>query len=151
MGSKADVNMLPACMTTLHKSAASLGFYGDDLDPAEITDLLGGEPSVGVRKGATWLTSLGAEKVARTGSWRLKADRHEPANLDYQISWLLNGLTKDLGPWRSLSERYRGRILCGLFLASGNEGLTLQPETLVRVGERGLLIDLDIYRQDVPD
>ncbi|MDT7528354.1 DUF4279 domain-containing protein [Sphingopyxis sp. SE2] len=138
-------------MAILHKSAASLGFYGDDLDPTEITDLLGGEPSVGVRKGGTWLTSLGAEKVARTGSWRLKAHPHEPANLDFQISWLLNGLTKDLGPWRSLSKRYRGRIFCGLFLASGNEGLTLQPETLVCVGERGLLIDLDIYGQDVPD
>ncbi|MGR4891633.1 DUF4279 domain-containing protein [Sphingopyxis sp. LARHCG72] len=138
-------------MTTVHKSSASLGFYGDDLDPAEITDLLGGEPSVGVRKGATWLTSLGVEKVARIGSWRLKADRHEPENLDFQISWLLNGLTNNLVSWRSLSQRYRGRIFCGLFLASGNEGLTLQSETLVRVGERGLLIDLDIYGQDLLD
>ena len=143
--------MLPACMTILHKSAASLGFYGDDLDPAKITALLGGEPSAGVRKGGIWLTSLGAEKVAHTGSWRLIADRCEPANLDLQISWLLNGLTNELGAWRSLSERYRGRIFCGLFLASGNEGLTLQPETLVRVGERGLLIDLDIYGQDIPE
>ena len=143
--------MLLVCMAILHKSVASLGFYGDDLDPAEITDLLGGEPSVGIRKGATWLTSLGAEKVARTGSWRLKADRQEPANLDFQINGLLNGLTNDLAPWRSLSQRYRGRLFCGLFLASGNEGLTLQSETLVRVGERGLLIDFDIYGQDLPD
>jgi hypothetical protein len=38
-----------------------------------------------------------------------------------------------------------------LFLASGNEGLTIEPETLVRVGERGLLIDFDIYGQELPD
>jgi hypothetical protein len=138
-------------MGSLHKSAASLGFYGDDLDPAEITDRLGGVPSVGVSKGATWLTASGAEKIAYTGSWRLRADRLEPANLDYQINWLLDGLSDDLPAWRSFAKRYRGRIFCGLFMASWNEGLTLQPETLVRVSERGLLIDLDIYGQDIPD
>jgi hypothetical protein len=138
-------------MGSLHKSAASLGFYGDDLDPAQITARLGGEPSIGVRKGESWLTSRGAEKIARTGSWRLKAERREPADLDNQINDLLDGLTDELTAWQSFAERYRGRIFCGLFLASGNEGLTLRPETLLRVGERGLLIDLDIYGQDLPD
>jgi len=138
-------------MGILHQSAASLGFHGDDLDPAEITDRLGGVPSVGVSKGAIWLTASGAEKVANTGSWRLKVDREEPENLDYQINRLLDGLSDDLPAWRSFAKRYRGRIFCGLFMASGNEGLTLHPETLVRVGERGLVIDLDIYGQDIPD
>lgn len=143
--------MLALRMGILHKSAASLGFYGDDLDPAEITDRLGGVPSLGVSKGATWLTASGAEKIAYTGSWRLKVNREEPENLDYQINRLLDGLSDDLSAWRSFAKRYRGRIFCGLFMESGNEGLTLQPETLVRVGERGLVIDLDIYGQDLPD
>lgn len=112
---------------------------------------MGGVPSVGVSKGAIWLTASGAEKVANTGSWRLKVDREEPENLDYQINRLLDGLSDDLPAWRSFAKRYRGRIFCGLFMASGNEGLTLHPETLVRVGERGLVIDLDIYGQDIPD
>jgi hypothetical protein len=38
-----------------------------------------------------------------------------------------------------------------LFLDSGNGGLTLRAETLLRLGERGLLIDLDIYGLDTPD
>lgn len=138
-------------MGILHKSAASIGFYGDDLDPAEITARLGAEPTVGVRKGGLWLTSMGAEKTASTGSWRLVAERREPADLDRQINDLLNGLSEDLPTWRSFAAQYRGRIFCGLFLASGNEGLSLRPDTLVRVGERGLLIDLDIYGQDLPD
>lgn len=79
------------------------------------------------------------------------ADRCEPADLDGQINDLLDGLSDDLPAWRSFSERYRGRVFCGLFLATGNEGATLRSRTLLRLGERGLLIDLDIYGQETGD
>lgn len=138
-------------MGILHKSAASIGFYGDDLDPTEITAALGAEPTVGVAKGGQWETKSGAIKTAVSGSWRLAAERCEPGDLDGQINSLLDRLSSDLVAWRSLSERHRGRAFCGLFLNSGNEGLSLQPETLLRLGERGLLIDLDIYGLDLPD
>ena len=135
-------------MGILHKSAALIGFYGDELDPAEITDSLGAEPTIGVPKGGLWLTAMGVEKVARTGSWRLKSDDSEPADLDGQINGLLNTLSNDLPVWQAFAAKYRGRVFCGLFLASFNEGLTLEPATLVRVGERGLVLDLDIYGKD---
>jgi len=138
-------------MGVLHESAASIGFYGDDLDPAEITKALGAEPTVGVRKGGVWHTKSGAEKTARQGSWRVEAERCQPGDLEAQINDLLDRLSDDLPAWREFAQRYRGRVFCGLFLASGNEGLTLHAPTLVRVGERGLLIDLDIYGPDLPD
>lgn len=134
-------------MGTPESSAASIGFYGDDLVPSEITRLLGCKPTVGVAKGGTWITQMGAEKVARTGSWRVLAERRAPADLDGQIKHLLSGINNDLEAWRSLAGRFRGRVFCGLFLASSNDGLTLQPETLLMIGERGLVLDLDIYEQ----
>ena len=137
-------------MSELHKSAASIGFFGEDLDPAEITDALGAEPTVGVCKGGRWQTKSGAEKIALRGSWRMEAERCEPGDLDGQINGLLDGLSDDLPAWRLFSKRFRGRAFCGLFLASGNEGLTLRSETLTRLGARGLLIDLDIYASDEP-
>lgn len=137
-------------MGPLHKTDASISFHGDDLDPAEITSALGAEPTVGVRKGGLWRTTSGVEKVAWQGSWRIEVPRCEPGDLDGQINDLLDRLSNDLPAWRLYSQRHRGRVFCGLFLASGNEGLTLRPETLVRVGERGLLIDLDIYGLDEP-
>lgn len=139
-------------MGKLESSQASIGFYGDDLDPSEITLALG-KPTVGVGKGEPWVNEYGREITAKTGSWRLVAKPGEPAELDWQINDLLSRLNDDLGAWRSLAGRYRGRVFCGLFLASQNDGLTLRPETLVRIGERGLVIDLDIYGpvQSEPD
>ena len=137
-------------MGSLHTTAASIGFYGDDLDPVEITTALGAEPTVGVRKGDVWHTKAGVEKVASRGSWRMEAERREPGDLDGQINELLDGLSNDLPAWQSYSKRYRGRVFCGLFLASGNEGLTLRSETLVRLGDRGLVVDLDIYDSGDP-
>lgn len=138
-------------MGPLHRSAVSLGFYGDDLDPDELTRGLGGEPTVGVRKGGTWLTARGVEKIARRGSWRIEVERSTPADVDGQIRAILEPLTTDLEVWRDFAARYRGRFFCGLFLASGNEGLTIKPDTLAAVGARGLVIDLDIYGAEPAD
>lgn len=138
-------------MGYLHKSSASIGFYGDDLDPTEITKALGSNPSVGVRKGETWFTKSGARKTALQGSWRIEADQREPGNLDAQINGILDGLADNFSLWNAFSERYRGRVFCGLFLASGNEGFSLHSGTLLRLAERGLLIDFDIYGAEVAD
>jgi len=129
----------------LRKSAASLGFQGDFLDPVEVTRLLGRNPSVGVAKGDVWYTSLGAEKRAETGSWRIWADYREPANLDEQIRLLLEPLSADLEVWRRLSGLYKGRIFAGLFLGSYNQGIGVHADTVTMMGERGLHLELDIY------
>ncbi len=138
-------------MGVLHKSAVSIGFYSDELDPSHISEVLGAQPTVGVKKGGVWTTSMGAEKIAITGSWRIKSERRSPGDLDGQIQEILAKLTSDIAAWRELSERYRGRIFCGLFLAGGNEGVTLEPETIAAMGERGLLLDFDIYAPELPD
>ena len=138
-------------MHGIHETAASLGFYGDDLDPDEITAALRAEPTIGVRRGQTWVTEQGAEKVARTGSWRTIADRSCPGDLDGQITGLLAPLTDDLTVWNDLAGRFRGRLFCGLFLKAGNEGATLKPETILAMGYRGLCLDLDIYGAEMPD
>jgi hypothetical protein len=136
-------------MGILERSAAMVGFYGDHLDPSEITALLGGEPTDGARMGDAWRLASGREKTYPTGSWRLNAPDREPANLDEQIEMLFGGLTTDLGVWRELATRYRGVVFCGLFLGSQNEGVKISPPSLVTIGERGLTIDFDIYGPSV--
>lgn len=132
-------------MGQLHRTAATLGFYGDDLDPEELTAGLGAVPTVGVRKGGVWQTSRGAEKIAPTGSWRIKAERCSPGDLDGQVRALLAPLTDDLAVWRDFSARFGGKIFAGLFLADANEWLRLEAGTIAALAERGLYLDLDIY------
>jgi len=138
-------------MGVLHKSAVSVGFYSDELDPSHISEVLGAQPTSGVKKGGVWTTSMGVEKIAVTGSWRIKSEHRSPGDLNGQIQEILAKLTSDTTAWRGLSERYQGRIFCGLFLASGNEGVRLESETISAIGERGLLLDFDIYGSELPD
>ena len=132
-------------MTELHKTVATLRFFGEDLDPEEITQLLGANPTVGAKKGGTWLTELGAEKVAHKGQWRLTVERRSPGDLDGQVAELFDTLTTDLDIWKDLSARFQADVFCGLFMSEFNEGISLSPDTLVAVGSRGLSFDMDIY------
>lgn len=137
-----------AAMGELHKTAASLRFFGDDLDPEEITRRLGGAPTVGVRKGGIWLTSSGAEKTSPRGQWRITAERRSPGDLDAQVAELLTPLSTDFAAWNDLTRRFRADVFCGLFLEEFNEGVSLSPETLKALGLRGLTLNLDIYGPD---
>mgnify|MGYP002777203586 CR=1 FL=1 len=135
-------------MGRLRKSAVTLGFYGDNLDPDEVTTLLQVQPTVGVAKGGRWQTSLGAEKVAHTGSWRIEAVPCEPEDLSSQVDALLAPTTSDLSVWRALTARFRGVIFCGLWLDTYNDGLELSPQVLAAIAERGLTLSFDIYESD---
>lgn len=132
-------------MSEVSETASSLRFFGDDLDPDEITRLLGGTPTIGVSKGGIWLTSNGAEKIATRGSWRLNVERRSPGDLDGQIAELFENLSLEVAVWKDLSRRFQADVFCGLFLNESNEGISLSSETLTAVGSRGLTLDIEIY------
>ena len=133
-------------MAQLHKSVATLRVRGDDLIPDEITDLLGTSPSHAQRKGDRIVgPKTGQERTAKFGMWGLEASGCEPADLDGQIRELLDRTRSDLSVWQKLGKRYQVDLFCGLFMASINEGLTLSPQSLAALGERGIEIGFDIY------
>ena len=132
-------------MPTIYRTAASLRFHGDDLDPEEISQALSAQPTHCVKKGGIWTRPKGREVVARTGGWTLKAPDENPGNLDKQIASLLSPLSDDFPAWRALANRFRGNIFVGLFLSTHNEGLSVSPEIAAAIGARGLGLDLDIY------
>ena len=134
-------------MTELARSSASLRFFGDDLLPEEVSALLGTTPTAFAIKGGQSQPNAGGRTfTARTGSWRLDVVDRMPGDLDGQIAELLGKLTPDLAVWRRLAERFRADVFCGLFLGEDNEGISLAPGTLQALGERGILLDLDVYR-----
>ncbi len=131
-------------MAELHESVAGLRVVGDDLDPDEITRLIGRTPDLARRKDEI-IHAAGRQRVARTGTWLVNTDSSAPGDLDRQVDELLDGSTDDLAVWRRLAERYRVDVFCGFFMKESNEGISISSRTLQRLGERGIALGLDIY------
>lgn len=137
-------------MAAVQCSVATLRIMGDDLVPDEVSRLLGcctpthsefkGQEITGKRSGH--------KRIAKTGRWSIEASRCEPEDLDGQVAEILAQVSDDLNVWKSLSDRYRIDLFCGLYLGSGNEGLSLSPPTLIALGSRGIELGLDIYGPD---
>ena len=134
-------------MGPVQKSVATLRISGDDVIPAELTKLLGHAPSAAQEKGEL-IRRTGAERIARIGMWRLISAEREPEELDEQIGELLNKLTDDMEVWRDLAGKYRIDLFCGLFMGSGNEGLSVSLSSLLALGQRGIELALDIYASE---
>lgn len=131
----------------LARAVASLRVTGEHLVPADVSALLGCEPTNGWAKGDTF-TSHGATRTARFGLWSLEADETEPADLDAQVAVILGRLTTDQAVWVKLDAEYDVDLFCGWFMQYGNEGVSIKPETMAALGTRGILLDIDLYSGD---
>jgi len=135
-------------MAAFDHSQVTLRFFGDDLLPDEISALLGATPTVSHHKGQELKGSQsGVVRVARTGNWRLEAERRETEDLEAQIFEILDQLTSDPAIWASLA-RFRPDLFCGLFMRSSNDGISLSPRVLLALGQRGIELGLDIYEAE---
>lgn len=136
-------------MARLYRSAASLRILGDDLDPKEITKLIGKAPSRAMKKGDQFLVREGHSIASNTGVWSIHADEKMPGDLNIQISEILEGTTHEINVWLELSRRFKVEFFCGLFLENGNEGLEISSDTMKILGSRGIALDFDIYGVDL--
>lgn len=132
-------------MTGIGSTTLTIRLFGDELDPDEVSNLLGAQPSSSNRKGAVRQSASGRSIVERTGYWRYKAQERKPGDLSAQIRETFGQMTADLEVWRMLSRRFAGDCFCGLFMSETNEGLVLEPEVLDILTARGLTLMLDIY------
>jgi hypothetical protein len=141
-------------MAAIHRSAVTLRVMGDDLDPADITRLLGHAPTRAHAKGQTWTSrTTGSERIHKFGAWILITDDAEPEDIDAQAAALLSKVTPDLAIWREIAARFEIDLFCGLFMEDSNESGNLSARTLLALGERGIELALDIYASpdDTPD
>lgn len=126
--------------------SVTLRVMGDEVDPDEITRLLGVTPKLAERKGE--LVRRGERTITRrTGHWSCSlGDGPSPEwELDDAIAALLGRMSADLEVWTYLGRRHRMDLFCGLFMGTVNQGAVLRPETLRLLADRGLTLGLDIY------
>jgi hypothetical protein len=112
----------------IDRSAVSLRIMGEDLDPEEISRLLGREPS-----------------SARKTVWVLRSQLAPERELDAKVADLLSSLPADPTIWSSIAARHRIDLFCGVFLNALNRGFGLSVRTLRMLAERGIEIGFDIY------
>ncbi len=118
---------------------------GDDLDPTEISKLIGKPASVARKKGDQFKTPIGRSVTSRTGLWSIGVDDRAPGDLNSQVVEILEGTTQDVEVWRALSRKFNVEIFCGIFFEHGNEGFNISPDTMWLLGSRGIAIELDVY------
>ena len=136
-------------MPVISYSIVAVIVYGDFFCPQYITHMLGCEPTYTHSKGKTGRSEAsGSEWVKRNSVWRISAEEREPADLDAQVAEILGKLTHDLSMWEALHKEHEVILSVGLFMAKGNEGVSLSVETLMALGQRGIMIEFDIYGPD---
>jgi hypothetical protein len=118
-------------------------FHGEELEPDEVTHILGVKPTNSCRKGDRFRGKK-KDRIEKQGRWLFELDWSN-ARLDDQINRILDELTSDLTGWITLSRRFQTRLSCGLWMMLWNRGLDLSPRTMQRIAERGLTLDIDIY------
>jgi hypothetical protein len=122
----------------------SLCIYGDDLDPDELTRIMGASPTSTRRRGD--LSSSG--HPARIGNWILRSGTSKSTPIEQQAKHLLSLVTSDPLTWTELSQRFRVQLRCGLHLSGWNRGDGLSAEAMQELGRRGIDFVMDIYGPD---
>jgi ribosomal protein L19 len=133
-------------MSAVKTSTVTLRIYGDDLVPQEITKMLGASPTHPKIKGEKTVgRKTGKTYIAKSGIWQLGASDREPEDIDGQIREIFSQVSADVSVWRSITKKYRVNLFCGLFMSETNDGLSISPQSLAVLAERGIELWFDIY------
>jgi hypothetical protein len=126
---------------TCERTVAELRIYGDRLNPAEVTDVLGILPTSLQVKGEITMNSVGGQRKAPTGGWFLSSEQQvESLDLRQHIDWLLDLLLARANVLRSIQGRdgFHMNVTCIWWSRLGDGGPTLCPEHMSGLAELNL-------------
>jgi len=130
----------------------TLRIRADELDPEEVSGVLGCMPTTVVRKGAEIAAGTGS-RFAKTGQWSLcvKSEDLDPdSTFEDALPSFLDRLPSNPELWASLTNKYKVDIFCGLFLAAANRGFGISAKLSRMLAERNLEIGFDLYFDPPP-
>jgi hypothetical protein len=127
--------------------SVGLAIYGEDLDPDEVTRLLGIAPDRAFRRGM--LNEAGRPR--RFGMWSIsmRGDSTTEPDVCVAIEMLLDRIRVAPDLWRvAVTDAQTMRVSAGLKLDAFNRGLDMRPDLLRRLADLRLELSLDIYAAD---
>lgn len=125
------------------ESSVLLRFFGAELEPNAITDLLGISPTLAVRRGEIRPDRPWSYPVQK-GCWLLECQR-SPQTIDDHIKKLFADLPNDLTIWTKLSADYSAEIKCNLFLKRWCRATIIAADTIEAIAARRLGLHMDVY------
>lgn len=124
----------------------SLSFTADDLDPDEVTRLLGVEPDEARRSGVPDTRG----RTPPSGAWVLSLRREQAPQCDVgvAIGRLLDRIPASADVLGLARAHANARVFVGVRLDAFNRGLVLSTDLMSRLVNLGLRFDLDIYADE---
>jgi hypothetical protein len=123
----------------------SLDIWSDDLSPAEITALLGIQPTSHYLRG----DSFGNGGLKRNcGSWTYKTKRLDFRSgkcCEEQFDDFMRNLTGDDAVWARISAQHQARILIVLWMRTWNREFDNSAYALGELARRRLRLHIDTY------
>jgi hypothetical protein len=123
-----------------------LRVLGDELDPQEITKLLGRKPTRSGKKGDSVLRPNGkSSRRRRNGAWLLDVTPKPDATVDAALTELLSKLPEDSDTWLSLTRRFQVELLCAITVRGIDQGFVLSPDILQQVAGLGVSLGVEVF------
>lgn len=125
---------------------ASFRMFGPDVDPDEVTALLGIEPTRSHRFGEIRYKDRRFEH----GMWLLDSDGLETTDAESHLEYLLDRLDAARTPVKELiaSGRYWTDISCSWTSRFGHGGPIFSPQILARILDLNIPLGFDLYFAD---
>lgn len=123
------------------QSRLTLCVHGDELDPDEISRLLGCAPTRARRRGE--LRRSGTPWP--NGAWLLSVEGKSPMGPEELVHLLLARLPADGALWSDLRTRFGVKLSFGIFTERWNRGFDLSADAVRRIASLGVDVDFDIY------
>jgi len=124
------------------ETRVTLGVYGPELEPDEISTLLGCTPTSAHRCGD--LRRNGIPPWPQ-GAWLLSVEGKAPTGPEELIELLTARLPGESAIWERLTAKYSVRVTLGLFTGDWNRGFELSPSSISRLAAIGARVGFDIY------
>jgi hypothetical protein len=120
----------------------TLGIYGPDVRPDEISAVLRHPPTRAHQRGDA---RPGGQPPWHQGAWVLTLKGRAPVGPDELLQQLLSELPNDLATWTGLRSKHSVRIVFGIFVAGWNQGFELAPSSMTMLARLGVPVGFDIY------
>lgn len=119
-----------------------LAIYGVDLDPDEVSQELGCEPTRAHRRGER---KAPRSPAFEDGAWFLQVRGFAPRTVDLLVEELLQKIPGDPAFWSQLSKKYIIRVWFGIHLSGWNKGMSLPAHLVERIAILNASLEFDIY------